>query len=113
MSATIKGIQPLKFGTTTITGYIVEDYGGDVKTDELVIDNEAGDIVTQITGFGIKTEVSLSVIPLAATTGPAIDTVLTYDSKAIRVLSCAIKQVRKDVEKWVIKGTLYPNVSVT
>lgn len=113
MAATIKGIQPLKFGTTTITGYIVEEFGDDSKTEELVIDDENGDVCTQITGFGLKEEVTLSVIPLSATTGPAVNTVIIYSAKAIRCLSVAIKQIRKDVEKWVIKGTIYPNVSVT
>jgi hypothetical protein len=111
MAATIKGIQPLKFGTSTISGYVVEDFGGDLSTQELVIEDEGGDVITQIFNFGNKNEVTVSVIPKTATAVPALGDLFSYPGFAMNVLNLSRKHVRKDVEKWVLKGTVYPGVT--
>jgi hypothetical protein len=121
MAATIKGVQPLKFGTTVMSGYITEDFAADEKTDELVIEDETGNAVTQITNFGVKKECTVSVIPKTATARPKVADLFAYGEMLIegnavvgvRILSIGLKQIRKDVEKWVIKGTLYVGVDPT
>jgi hypothetical protein len=111
MAASIKGVQPLKFGTTTTTGYVVDSYTGDETTQELVIEDEGGDIITQILGFGNKDEITVEVIPKTATSRPTMGVLLTIGGTALNVLACSRKQMKKDVEKWTIKGTVYPGVT--
>lgn len=94
-----------------MTGYVVESFSEDESTQELVIEDEIGDVITQIFGFGIKSEVTLEVIPKSATTRPAQGDLFSYGDKAINVLGLSIKRVKKDVEKWTIKGNRYPAVT--
>lgn len=113
MAATIRGIQPLKFGSTAITGYVNESATDDVTSDELTIEDEIGDIITQIAGFGEKSDVTIEVIPLSAATEPAQGAIFTYGTKKIVVLGVSKKEVKKDVVKWTIKGMRYPGVTLT
>lgn len=111
MAALIKGIQPLKFGTTTTTGYVVETYTGDETTQELLIEDEGGDVITQISGFGNKDDIVVEVIPKTAAVRPTMGQLLTIGGTALNVLGVQRKQMKKDVEKWTIKGTVYPGVT--
>jgi hypothetical protein len=111
MAANILGVQPLKFGTTTMTGFVVETYGEDQETAELVIEDEGGNIVTQITDFAVKSAVTLEVIPKTAMTRPAIASLFNYGDQALNILNLSIKRMKKDVEKWTIKGNVYPGVT--
>lgn len=111
MAATILGIQPLKFGTTTTSGYVVETWENNSSTQELVIEDELGDIVTQILGFGNKDEITVEVIPKTATARPALGALLTIGGTALNVISLVAKRMKKDVEKWTVKGTVYPGVT--
>jgi hypothetical protein len=76
-----------------------------------VIDDEGGDIITQISNFGNKSEVTISVIPKSATTRPAMSALFSYGDKVLNVLGLSIKRMKKDVEKWTIKGNVYPGVA--
>lgn len=111
MAATILGIQPLKFGTTTMTGHVVESFGEDESTQELVIEDEGGDIITQIGNFGVKSDVTLEVIPKSSATRPTIFSLFAYGDKSMNILALSIKRMKKDVEKWTLKGTVYPGVT--
>lgn len=111
MSATILGVQPLKFGTTTMDGYVVESYGEDETSQELVIEDEGGDIITQIGDWGIKSDVTIEVIPKSATTRPAQFDLFEYGDKSLNILALSVKRIKKDVEKWTIKGNVYPGVA--
>lgn len=112
MAAQVRGIQPLAFGTTTITGYVNDTTTTDSSTEELVIEDELGDIITQITGFGVKHDVTLEVIPKSSVNPPAPADVFTYGSEKIVVINLSRKKAKKDVEKWTIKGMRYPAVSL-
>jgi len=41
----------------------------------------------------------------------AADALFSYGDQAINILSLAIKRMRKDVEKWTIKGSVYPGIT--
>ena len=111
MAATILGIQPLKFGTTTMDGFVIESFGEDETSQELVIEDEGGDVITQIGNFGLKSEVTLEVIPKSAATRPAMFDLFEYGDKSLNILGLSIKRLKKDVEKWTIKGNVYPGVT--
>jgi hypothetical protein len=101
MAASIKGVQPLKFGTTTTTGYVVDSYTGDETTQELVIEDEGGDIITQILGFGNKDEITVEVIPKTATSRPTMGVLLTIGGTALNVLGLlaqADEEGRREVD---------------
>jgi hypothetical protein len=111
MAASIKGVQPLKFGTTTTTGYVVDSYTGDESTQELVIEDEGGDIITQILGFGNKDEITVEVIPKTSTCARRWVCCSRSAAQRLTCSACSRKQMKKDVEKWTIKGTVYPGVT--
>lgn len=110
--ATIRGIQPLSFGTVVTTGFVTESMGEDDSGGQVLIEDEGGDFCTEITGFGLKTDVTLEVIPKSTATKPAQGEIFTYGAKKITVLGVNAKRVKKDVEKWTIKGDRLPNVSL-
>ncbi len=111
MAASIKGVQPLKFGTTTTTGYVVETSTEDLSTQELLIEDEGGDVITQISGWGNKNEATVEVIPKSSVTRPALAALITIGGISLNILALSVKNVKKDVEKWTIKGTIYPGVT--
>lgn len=109
--AAIKGVQPLSFGTVTTTGYVVDSTTEDESTQELVIEDEGGDVITQIIDWGNKNEVSVDVIPKTAAVRPAVADLITIGGIALNILGLSVKKVKKDVEKWTIKGTVYPLIT--
>jgi len=104
---------PLKWGTTTISGYVVEGLGETDTTGESTIEDEIGDVVTQIVDFGKMTDVSIDVIPDEDAVEPDAGDIFSYGSKAIVISSIDKKQAKKDVEKWSIKGKRYPGVDLS
>ena len=111
MPATILGVQPLSFGTTTTTGYVVDSSTEEHSSQELVIEDENGDVVTQILAWGEKNEVTVEVIPKTATARPDIGDLITIGGIALNILALSVKKAKKDVQKWTIKGTVYPAVT--
>ena len=111
--ATSRGLVPLSFGTTAITGYVVENISESASGETEVIYDEDGDAVIETSGFGLKTEVSLSVIPKSTATAPACGDIFTYGSAKFVVSSVDIKKANKGVEKWELKGTKYPGISLS
>ncbi len=109
----IRGIQPLSWGTTVIDGYVNESQGEDETTGEHLIDDEGGDVVCQITGFGLKADVTLEVIPKSSVTPPVASDIFNYGDKSITILGIMKKRIKKDVEKWTIKGNRFPGVSLS
>lgn len=112
MAATIRGIQPLSFGATVTTGFVTESTTDDDSTEEILIENEIGDIVTQITNIGVKGEITLEVMPKQGTSPPTVGDILTYGSQKVVIITISKKRVKKDAEKWTIKGTRYPLISL-
>lgn len=112
MAISIKGIQPLSFGSTVSAGYITESTTEDESTEEVLIEDEIGDIVTSITGIGIKFDVSIDVIPKAGTTPPSAGQTFTYSGITMVILNISRKKIKKDVQKWTIKGNRFPLINL-
>jgi hypothetical protein len=110
--ATIRGIQPLSFGATVTTGFVTESTTDDDSTDEILIEDEVGNIVTQITDVGVKGDITLEVMPKQGTSPPLVGDVLTYGSQKVVIISISKKRVKKDAQKWTIKGTRYPLITL-
>lgn len=115
MAATQRGITLLKFGTTAVAGYIVENRDISKEGEHLEIEDEEGHIVTDISGFGIRHKKSVKFIPKAEGASlPAIGDVLDIgDDEKMVVLSAKKANVRKDVERWDIEGYEHPGISLT
>lgn len=116
MANNIRGVQPLAWGTLVTTGYITETINASDKTDETVISDEGGDAAIQITGYGLKTDVTLEVIPKTSSTPPVAGSVFAYGpATAIKIVVITIdrKKMNKDVEKWTIKGNFFPNITLS
>lgn len=111
-AVTIRGVQPLAWGTSTITGYVVTGTTRDASTEEFTIKDEQGRVITEITGFGVKTEYTLEVIPKTATAVPLPGDVLTIGTEKGVILSLSRKNAETDVEKWSIKMVAYPDITL-
>lgn len=110
----IRGIQPLAWGPETITGYVTESSQRDASTEEFTIKDEEGHVITQITGFGVKTEHTFEVIPKASVgTLPVPSDILTIGSEKMVILTIGKKRMQGDVEKWSIKGVSYPDIDLS
>lgn len=109
---------PVNFGTQTITGYIVDSSENSKEGEETELADETGDIVGHISGYGVKYSRSVSLIPVlaegaAAPSAPEPgDTFTMGDDFKMIVKSVKISRAKKDVEKWEISGTAYPNVDM-
>jgi len=119
MALNIRGIQPIAWGTITTTGFLTESINASDKTDEKIIDGDDGDQAIQITGFGLKTDVTLEVIPKSSVDAPPVcGDVFGYgptgdDQILITIISIDRKKMNKDVEKWSIKGNFMPTITLT
>jgi hypothetical protein len=111
--ANIRGIQPLAWGVETLTGYVVAASTRDVSSEEFVIKDEEGDIITHISGFGVKTEFTIELIPKTATVEPAIASVVTVGSEKFVLVTLSKKRMEGDVEKWSMKGVSHPGITLT
>lgn len=110
----IRGIQPLAWGTETVTGFVTTATTRDASTEEFTIKDEEGRIITQITGHGQKTEFTLEVIPKASVgTPPKPSQVLTVGSEKMVILNISKKRVQEDAEKWTVKGVQYPEIDLS
>lgn len=116
MALNIRGIQPLSWGNVSTTGYLTESISDSKKTDESITVDDGGDPAIQVTGFGIRNDVTLEVIPKDATVAPEPGDVFTYGPSPgtlITVITIDKKTMSKDVEKWSIKGNYFPNIDLS
>lgn len=116
MALHIRGIQPLSWGNVVTTGYLTESINNGAKTGEVLVTDEGGDEAIQITGFGVKNDVTLEVIPKASVTPPVVGDVFQYGGSSgtkIVILAIDKKTAGKEVEKWSIKGNFFPNITLT
>lgn len=109
----IRGVQPLAWGTETIEGYVVEGTSRDASTEEFVVKDEQGRVITQITGFGKKTEYNLEVIPKSAVTPPVASDIMSVGSEYFVIITINKKRTDGGVEKWAIKGVNYPDIDLS
>ena len=95
--------QPIAFGVEKLEGYIVD------ATEE--VENEDGNVVAHFSGFGIKYNRTASVIPLSDASAPSPgDSFKIGEKFEFIVKSVKKSRARKDVEKWDLSGTYYPEV---
>ena len=103
--------QPISFGVEKLTGYIVDATEETVEGQELEVENEDGNVVAHFSGFGIKYNRTASVIPLSDASAPSPgDSFKIGEKFEFIVKSVKKSRARKDVEKWDLSGTYYPEV---
>lgn len=109
----------LQFGTTTVSGYVVEGITENRSSETLTIFDEDGDARNHIHSFGEVSEVSLSVIPETGTATPSIGDTITYTSgtdgasQKFILESINSTEAQKDVVKWEMTGKKHPNITLT
>lgn len=103
--------QPISFGVEKLEGFIVDATEETVEGEELEVENESGDVVAHFSGFGIRYKRTASVIPLVGAVAPSPgDEFKIGDSFAFIVKSVKKAKAKKDVEKWDLEGSWYPDV---
>ena len=103
--------QPISFGVETLDGYIVDATEETIEGEELEVEDENNNVVAHFSGFGIRYKRTASVIPLVGTTAPLPgDSFKIGESFEFIVKSVKKSRARKDVEKWDLEGTYYPEV---
>lgn len=104
--------QPLSFGVQRIEGYIVDAQEETIEGEELEVEDEIGDVVAHFSGFGIRYKRTLKVIPLKNADELPLpgDELRVGDDFSLIVKSIKKARARKDVERWDVEGTWYPNV---
>lgn len=115
MAETERGEELLKFGTSTVTGYIVENRDISTEGENLEIEDEIGDVATDFSGFGIRKKKSVKFIPKATGSSEPSpgDVIEIGDSEKMVVKTCKKGNVRKDVERWDIEGYEHPNITLS
>lgn len=110
---TIRGEQPLKFGTTAITGYIVmEDIDKEDMADSVTIEDEDGDIVTDISGLTKRGSVKLTVVPNEDVVPPDVDDEMTVGVDGANITfvidKISVSNKKKTASTWSIEGHYNP-----
>lgn len=103
--------QPIAFGVEKLEGYIVDATEDTAEGQELEVENEDGNVVAHFSGFGIKYNRTASIIPLSDASAPSPgDSFKIGEKFEFIVKSVKKSRARKDVEKWDLSGTYYPEV---
>lgn len=113
MSETIRGQAILKWGTYTLTGYVVADEEIEKSAESFQIENEIGDVVTDITSFGLKDSKVYNFIPKSTATLPTPGAIFTgpNSEKAI-IRSIRVIRQRKMPEMWRLTGESFPEITL-
>lgn len=110
MAATNYGVVPLKFGTDTYTGYIVDSLSLDQSTEETEIIDEIGDIVGVVTNYGLKDTITVETMPKTGTTLILRGAVFTINSVEYLIKSVSKKEGKGAVMKYTINATKHGSV---
>ena len=113
MAQSSYGVVPLKFGTDTFTGYIVDSVGREASTNVTELTDEIGDIVGVVTGFGNKTKITVETMPKTATTVIAVGAVMTIGTVEYLVESVSEKQGKGEVMKYTITANKHGTIDYT
>ena len=93
--------QPISFGVEKLEGFIVD------ATEETI----EGDLVAHFSGFGIRYKRTASVIPLVGAVAPNPGDEFKIGEKfSFIVKSVKKSRAKKDIEKWDLEGTYYPEI---
>ncbi len=106
---------PLAWSTVKATGYVVEKFDEDQKVDEVLIEDEDSQYVTEVTGLRRHSEMSLEVMPLSSVgTPPVAGEVFSYgaspDTKKFSVSSIKVARSKGQAVKWTLAGKFLPLV---
>ena len=117
-NAKVRGCKTLlKFGTTAIPGFIVEETGFDEEAENVEIADEALDIVVDVSGVEAKNSGRLKVIPLSDAIEPRTGQVLEYENgnKTRRIIVDSLRStnVKKDAVRWDIEGHAHPCIDLS
>lgn len=111
-TTTTRGVAILKFGTYTVSGYIVNESEIGKSGKKEVIDNESGQNVTHISNFGLEGTMNLTFIPLAATsTIPDVDATITYNGVSGVVDDWKKINAKRQAETWRLTCTFIPGIT--
>jgi hypothetical protein len=103
--------QPVSFGVEKLDGYIIEATEETIEGEELEIEDEDSNVVAHFSGFGIRYKRTASLIPLKGAEAPVPgDSFKIGDTFEFIVKSVKKSSAKKDVEKWSIEGTYYPEI---
>jgi hypothetical protein len=115
MAITSRGTAVLKFGTFVLSGYVVTDEELADEGESYQLENEIGDIITDISDFGQRGRQVFNFIPFATGNSfPAIGAVFTGPNsfKGI-VRRRTITRSRKVPEAWRIETESFPDITLT
>lgn len=90
MAATTRGTALLKWGTYTLTTYVVKVCSIGKQGESYEVQDEDGQFLSEVEKYGLQDLVELQVIPLSTATEPAIGDTITYNT---------IKYSLKDLKK--------------
>ncbi len=113
MATTVRGTAIFKWGTYTLTTYVVNDSNIEVEGSEEMIDDESGQNVTHVTNFGLKSTGTLEVIPLSGATVPSVDAVITYNSLTYALVKISQKNNKRQPATWVLSLSRIPGLTYT
>lgn len=113
MAQTVRGQAILKWGTYTVTGFVVADEEIEYATESFQIENEIGDVVTDITTFGKKDTKTYNFIPKDTASLPTAGAIFTgpNSEKAI-IRSVRVIRQRKMPEMWRLTGESFPDITL-
>jgi hypothetical protein len=113
MAQTVRGAAILKWGTYTLTGYVVADEELEYSVESFQIEDEIGDIITDITDFGKKKAKTYNFVPKSTATLPEAGAVFTgpNSEKAI-IRNIRVIRQRKMPEMWRLTGEEFPSISL-
>lgn len=113
MPATIRNQAILKWGTNTLTGYIVADEEIEKTGESFQIENEVGDIAVDVSGYGQKTTATYNFLPLSTAVEPAVGAVLTGPA-GLKVIVRSVRRIRarKMPEMWRLTGEAFPLITL-
>lgn len=114
-STTTRGTAILKFGTITLSGYVVTDEELADEGESYQLEDEEGHIITDVSGFGRRTRKRFSFVPKATgSSKPAVGAVFTGpDTEKGIVRTVARIRSRKIPEVWRIETEEFPAISLS
>lgn len=114
MAITSRGTAVLKFGTFTLSGYVVTDEELADEGESYQLEDEVGDIITDVSNFGERGRQVFNFIPFATGSSfPAVGSVFSGPNSFSGIVRRRVKtRTRKIPEAWRIECETFPGVSL-
>lgn len=102
---------PLAWSTIKTSGYVVDKHDEDEKVDQVLIEDEDSQIVTEVTNLRPQTDVTIDVMPLSGLNSPPkASDLFTYGTKQISITSIKKSREKGQAVKWTISGNFLPGI---